>query len=248
MRDRSSTATDMQPVANLMPSMDKILAAESMPQPSDEKPTSTEPVCKVCKQPRKANDWPFVEGCCDSRERDCRERRDSAKTFNRRFFVVPPRFKDALANDPRYNALFSGRAGVGKTYAAYGLCRRYVEENPAAKVAACVWPQHLAMVRSGYKRDDRRLAADEMEEALSVADLAMIDDIGAEKVTDSNHDWITELLYVILDRRYAYCRSTIITTNLEADKLEDYLGTRLASRIMGMCQIMPLEGEDRRIS
>ena len=55
-----------------------------------------------------------------------------------------------------------------------------------------------------------------------------------------------EQLYAIVDERYATNRSIIVTTNLEFDQLEEQIGRRTVSRLVEMCEKLPVFGDDRR--
>src|SRR5688572_28787225 len=74
-------------------------------------------------------------------------------------------------------------------------------------------------------------------------------------------DWMNDTLFYILNSRYMAKRSTLITTNFEdADKdvvlradqlrrkeyLLDRIGLRLRSRLMEMCLVIPMKGDDWR--
>jgi len=75
--------------------------------------------------------------------------------------------------------------------------------------------------------------------------LLVLDDLGAEKVSD----FVLQTLYDLLDRRYGECLETIITSNLSLDQLTVHYGShgdRLASRIAGMGPALVLKGKDRR--
>lgn len=74
------------------------------------------------------------------------------------------------------------------------------------------------------------------------ADLVIWDDIGANKLSDYDH---TQLLTYI-DQRKLNLKSNIYTGNLDYDKLMEYLGARLTSRIWNDSNIVKLIGLDRR--
>jgi DNA replication protein DnaC len=49
-----------------------------------------------------------------------------------------------------------------------------------------------------------------------------------------------------LNGRYEDVRPSIFTTNLPLPDLREKLGDRLASRLVEMCAVVPMEGSDRR--
>ena len=64
--------------------------------------------------------------------------------------------------------------------------------------------------------------------------LLVLDDLGAEKVSD----WVLQVLYLIINRRYENLKKTIITSNFSLKNLAARLGDdRIPSRIERMCQI-----------
>ena len=89
------------------------------------------------------------------------------------------------------------------------------------------------------------------------ADVLLLDDLGAWKMTD----WMNDTLFYILNSRYLAKRATLITTNYDdvdprqarqADALRrkeflvDRIGQRLRSRLLEMCLLVRVEGTDHR--
>ena len=80
-------------------------------------------------------------------------------------------------------------------------------------------------------------------ESLSKYEYLVLDDLGVEKITD----WVLETLYVLINDRYENEQKLIITSNKNIKELSESLGDRLASRIMEMCHVVELKGEDKRL-
>ena len=54
-----------------------------------------------------------------------------------------------------------------------------------------------------------------------------------------------EQLYAIVNERYESQRSMVVTTNLDADELEEQIGPRTVSRLVEICgDPLPLFGDD----
>ena len=70
-----------------------------------------------------------------------------------------------------------------------------------------------------------------------------IDDMGAEKMSDFVHEFV----YSLLNKRYERMKRTVISTNLTLDDFKKRYGDRILSRIMEMCVLIELGGEDRRL-
>lgn len=73
--------------------------------------------------------------------------------------------------------------------------------------------------------------------------LLIIDDVGAEKVSD----WSRQIFYTLIDRRYRDMKQTIITTNKTPDQIAQLIDERITSRIFEMGEVIELKGNDRRI-
>lgn len=75
-------------------------------------------------------------------------------------------------------------------------------------------------------------------------DILFIDDMGAEKMTE----FVQEFVYSLLNRRYEKMKTTIIATNLTLEDFKERYGDRILSRVMEMCVLVEMSGEDRRIN
>ena len=87
----------------------------------------------------------------------------------------------------------------------------------------------------------------EVLKKVSECDLLIIDDFGAEKITD----WVLEKVFLLIDTRYKTEKPLIITTNLEYRKdencdIEKIFGRRIKDRINEMCYPLCFLGESRR--
>ena len=205
--------------------------------------------CKICSA-----------ACESERCYSCSERVNRADIFRRQHWIIPKRLFDSLkAAGPDFGvdvviwpdegALLTGPVGSGKTHTGHVLLLDAIRNDPRQTIAAYSWPLVLSKLRAGYRSSDPDVTAEGggIVAALQDADVAMLDDLGAEKVTDANSGWIQEALYLILDHRWAWEKQTIVTTNLEPAAMADYLGPRIASRVLGMCRVLNLEGTDRRL-
>ena len=175
--------------------------------------------------------------------------------------MTPPRYKDAKYDDVHENvkACFDkiretrrgiyihGSVGTGKTHIAYSLHNYYTKER---KVGDEVHKIHRGIfinaseLFSEMKKDfDRKDKEHPMEELVQSRKLLFIDDIGAEKLSE----WVISEFYLLLNHRYNEMLPTIFTSNLSPDELSERLGERITSRIIGMCDVVRLEGSDKRL-
>ena len=83
---------------------------------------------------------------------------------------------------------------------------------------------------------------DEILRMIKTCRLLIIDDIGAERVTD----WVRERMVSIINTRVSNNLTTIYTSNLSPEELRGELGDRIASRILGSSQVVEITSGDRR--
>src|ERR687892_1254345 len=129
-----------------------------------------------------------------------------------------------------------GDVGTGKTTLAMLVSRTALEAGRS--VAIYSLPRLLARIRRTYDAEAGEQSYIQFFERLTGVDLLHLDDLGAENRTE----WVIEQLYALVNERYEAQRSLVVTTNLEADQLEEQLGNRLVSRLVEMCELMPLHG------
>ena len=77
------------------------------------------------------------------------------------------------------------------------------------------------------------------------AQFLVMDDLGADRLTD----FALEGLYLMIDRWYRrQKKGLVITSNFDLGRIAESVDDRIASRIAGMCEVIHMTGEDRRIS
>lgn len=175
---------------------------------------------------------------------------------------VPKRYIDA---DPRPDLLggayLYGKTGRGKTYAACGALRSFVEghiievegehiyHGPRCKFVNV--PDWFAQIRATY---DRSYYGSEREvfDRYANAALLVLDDLGKGAKTE----WAVERLYLLLDHRCNEMLPTIITSNYGLARVASMLTSdedtlqAIASRALAVCGGNGIEvtGVDRRRS
>ena len=159
------------------------------------------------------------------------------------------------SEDEGVGLLFTGDNGVGKTHLAVSVLRELVTSKG---VRGQFWDFHelIREIKNSYNPETRTTELQVLEPVVET-DVLLLDDLGAWKMTD----WMNDTLFYILNSRYMAKRSTIITTNFEdadrdkvlaADHLrrKEYLmeriGQRLRSRLMEMCVVIRMQGDDWR--
>jgi DNA replication protein DnaC len=134
---------------------------------------------------------------------------------------------------------FMGPVGTGKTTLAMLVSKAAIAAGRS--VAIYSLPRLLNEIRDTYRADRSHV---DLLDRLTGVDLLHIDDVGAERT----NDWVLEELYSIVNARYEYCRSIVITTNiLDREALCQQITERTVSRLGEMCDELPIIGHDRRM-
>lgn len=140
------------------------------------------------------------------------------------------------------NLILCGSPGTGKTQAAVLLVRAAIE---AGHTAAFANIGRVGMaIRAGYDQEGGVTEADEVERLESV-DLLVLDDIGVGEAGDAKIE--RRLLYFIADSRHNARKPTIITSNLTAQEVRDFVGDRVMNRLMPV-DILVFEGKNFRLA
>lgn len=132
----------------------------------------------------------------------------------------------------------SGSIGTGKTWLAMLVARVAIERGRGVAVYSV--PRLLSEIRRTYDGEGRTTL--ELLDQLTSVPLLVLDDAGTERT----NPWVLEQLYTIINERWQERRSIVMTTNLDMIQMEERLGERAASRLVGMCKTVLLDGVDHR--
>lgn len=147
----------------------------------------------------------------------------------------------ALADNftPGTRGLFlSGGCGTGKTHLAGAIVHTLIRKGHHAMLMTT--NRLLDTLKSAFG-DTERTAR--IKEELATCDLLVLDDIGAEHISD----WAKSELFNLLNERYEMNKTTILTTNLSIDALAARLGQRTISRIAEMTDGIRIVSDDHRL-
>ncbi|WP_127360938.1 ATP-binding protein [Actinacidiphila soli] len=176
---------------------------------------------------------------------------------------MPPRYQGAVADHPQVlewvqdvarqavapstgarrqvttgpSLLMAGVVGAGKTHQAYGAVRQLVQTGVGVRWRVTAAADLYADLRPRPGVDTERELA-----AVSRCPLLIIDDLGAAKASE----WVEEVTYRLINRRYNHMLPTLVTTNLAIKDLRAYLGDRVSSRLAQMTTRVEFEPVDRR--
>lgn len=138
---------------------------------------------------------------------------DIYKTDKKRFKVITwlLDFLDSYKDNPHQKGLYlHGNFGCGKSYLVASILNELAKDN--IKSAIIFWPEFL---RQAFYDDFK----DKFDYVKNV-EILLIDDIGAEKVTEWNRD---EILCPLLQHRMDNHLTTFFTSNLTLDELKQLL-------------------------
>jgi len=136
-----------------------------------------------------------------------------------------------------------GSVGTGKTHIAYALKKQWDEENPYRTAILYNTPDLLHSEKLDFDRDSysKKRSLEKLKESKQ---LLILDDVGSENATG----WVLDQLYMLINKRYNEMKPIIFTSNLSIEEVGKVLGDRIASRIVEMCDVIELTGDDKRLS
>ena len=141
--------------------------------------------------------------------------------------------------------IYSQITGNGKTEWSLRMLQSYVHKIWHKSDIGCVClfinvPKYLIELKNNISKKSSYI--EYIEENVHGADLVVFDDIGSKAGTEFE---IEHLLSVINDRIDSG-KSNIYTSNITPENLENVIGARLASRIIGMSTIVNFVENDKR--
>lgn len=178
-----------------------------------------------------------------------------ARSIERKVEDFPPRFRSAslykvpksiqdycLKDKFKEKGLFiHGPCGTGKTYAAYAIAKTFIAND--YKVVVHNYSKLLEDIRDEFNLTPDPYYVSITNKLTEFEGVLILDDVGAEK----SSDWNIEKLYNIINQRYENMLTTIITSNFGPKQLKDTIGDRIVSRLVEMCYIAKLDGNDKRL-
>ena len=144
-----------------------------------------------------------------------------------------------------------GEKGTGKTKLAAIIANERARAGSPVLFASV--PDLMADIRRSFKDG----TTSEAVQAVKNAPFLVLDDLGAEKMTE----WVGEQLFCIVNHRYNERLATVVTSNYSPTQviahmatvdsrgnvIDDMQGQRIMSRIYEMCERVEIRGKDYRM-
>lgn len=143
------------------------------------------------------------------------------------------------ARNPSDWIIFVGEYGCGKTHLAAAIAN-YAREELQMRPVFAVVPDLLDYLRSAFAPNSES-TYERRFEAIRSADLLLLDDLGTENTTT----WAREKLFQIVNYRYLERLPTIVTTNVDWERIEGRIRSRLFDR--HLAEVVYIDSEDYRI-
>lgn len=134
------------------------------------------------------------------------------------------------------NLLFYGNSGTGKTYLSWCIAKDLLDKG-----FLVVYKTSDELIKC--LRDIRFNNNYELEELLLNCDLLIIDDLGAEQITEFS---ATEL-FTLINKKLLKNKKMLISTNLSLPMITKIYSERIYSRLVGNFKLYKFYAEDIRI-
>ncbi|WP_407928495.1 ATP-binding protein [Herpetosiphon geysericola] len=232
-----------------------------MPPSSEEAATPMEEICPICKGagyfcmdvPISDPNFGILNTCqCKQAEKEVRQRdklwqQSNLLAFeNKTFETFKPQIEGvseaynramAFAQAPKGWLLLFGMYGCGKTHLAAAIANEAVRRE--YQTIFMVVPDLLDYLRSTFGPSSE-VAYDERFDKIRNIKLLVLDDLGAESSTA----WAREKLFQIINHRYNHHLPTVFTTNVDLDKLDPRITSRLLD--VELCRQTVIQAKDYR--
>jgi DNA replication protein DnaC len=144
----------------------------------------------------------------------------------------------AYADDPYQWLILIGDYGCGKTHLAAAIANHALSHLNMRPVFAVV-PDLLDYLRSTFS-PAAEMRYEARFDTVRGADLLVLDDLGTENTTP----WAKEKLFQIINHRYMERLPTVVTTNVEPDRIDGRIRSRLFD--VGLATAVFIEAGDFR--
>jgi DNA replication protein DnaC len=149
----------------------------------------------------------------------------------------------AAEEEPRRGFLFHGPPGTGKTLLGCIILNELVLRWCKPGRFLNLSRKYFERLRDTYSQDSASYGQTwQIIEELCNVPFLLLDDFGTQRGTD----WEMEMLYNLVDARYAEQRFTLVTTNQPLETVKEMSQGRIYSRLVEMCKVVEMQGIDYR--
>lgn len=156
-----------------------------------------------------------------------------------RIIQVSKDFINGFTDPEQKNLLFTGSAGIGKTYVSSCIANEIIKNGYTVLYQTS--PLLLDSIFD-YKYNNKSSKA--LYDNLFNVNLLIIDDLGTENLTAAK---FSEIFTLLNARLITPNTKTIISTNFSLEELSKMYDTRIVSRLIGNFNICRFFGEDIRL-
>lgn len=151
----------------------------------------------------------------------------------------------AYARDPKGSGtpwlFFHGRCGTGKTHLAAAIANYYITHQGGRALFTIV-PDLLDHLRAAYNpATTNGVTYDQRFQDVRDVPLLVLDDLGTENATP----WAKEKLFQIFNHRYNEGLSTVVTSNLDFERIDERIVSRLGDA--RLCRYVLIDAPDHRL-
>lgn len=139
------------------------------------------------------------------------------------------------------NLLFFGSVGTGKTFISNCIAKELLDKGKS--VIYFTAPSLFETIYSSFNKNSE-LDSDSFFDDIFNCDLLILDDLG----TESYNSFTVGQFFIILNERLSRRKSTVISTNLDLQKINDLYSERSISRILGEYTVFLFQGQDLRLT
>lgn len=137
-----------------------------------------------------------------------------------------------LNRENKFNTIFSGVPGVGKSHLAMSMLKA-INEN-FSPYGSCLFisvNDLMRLIKDSFNNPESKYTETNMVHLLTKVDILVLDDLGSETSFKRDireaSEFIQQVLFGVLNAR----ERTIITTNLNSDELRKIYNPKIISRI-----------------
>ena len=119
--------------------------------------------------------------------------------------------------------IMCGSVGTGKTHLGYGILEFVPQVERLGKFVTV--SQMMRDIKSSYDRDEPMTERMKIQSYID-PELLIIDEIGVQFGTNAEK----QLFYEVFNGRYNFMKPTVLISNLDLKKLEEFIGARVIDR------------------